>query len=206
MHTPQTPAYNDHERYRTRVIHVYTEANPNPNSMKFMLNFMLIKDGGSIDFPDVSAAAHSPLAKALFAFPYVKRVFFMNNFVTVTKDEGTEWAEILQELRTFFKDYFGAEKPVFDEEQKELIVEANNDTEVIRKIKGVLDEYIRPAVEMDGGAIQFHAFDEVSGVLKVYLQGSCSGCPSSMVTLKGGIENLMRRMVPQVQLVEAEGI
>mgnify|MGYP001112079495 CR=1 FL=1 len=196
--------YNKEALYKQQ-IHIYTEKNPNPNSMKFMLNFMLIKDGNNIDFPDAESASNSPLAVGLFKYPYVKRVFYMSNFITITKDEQAQWADVIPELKQFIKEYFEAQKPLFNEEQKDVIVEANNDSEAVKKIKGVLDEYIKPAVEMDGGAIQFQSFDESTGVVKVLLQGSCSGCPSSMITLKAGIENMLKRMVPTVKEVVAEG-
>jgi len=197
--------YNKEALYKQQ-IHIYTEKNPNPNSMKFMLNFMLIKDGNSIDFPNVESAANSPLALDIFKFPYVNRVFYMSNFITVTKNDETQWADVIPELKNLIKGYFEAQKPLFNEEQKEVIVEANDDSEAVKKIKGVLDEYIKPAVEMDGGAIQFHSFDEKEGIVKVLLQGSCSGCPSSTITLKAGIENMLKRMVPTVKEVIAEGV
>lgn len=198
--------YNKEELYNIPVVTIYTESNPNPNSMKFMLNFVLIKDGGSIDFPDVESAKNSLLAQELFGFTYVKRVFYMANFITLTKDDSVEWIDVVPELKGHIKKYFEDKKPLFDENQSDTIVETNNDTPVIAKIKGVLEEYIKPAVEMDGGAIQFDSFDEESGLLKVLLQGSCSGCPSSTITLKQGIQNLMQRMVPQVKEVVAEGV
>jgi len=198
--------YNKDELYNIPVITIYTEANPNPNSMKFMLNFMLIKDQNSIDFPDVESAKNSPLAQELFEYDFVKRVFYMSNFITITKDESVEWIEVIPKLKAHIKTYFEEKKPVFTEDQKDTIVEANTDTEIVAKIKGVLDEYIKPAVEMDGGAIQFDSFNEETGNLKVLLQGSCSGCPSSTITLKQGIQNLMQRMVPQVKEVVAEGV
>ncbi|WP_020526490.1 NifU family protein [Flexithrix dorotheae] len=197
--------YNKDQLYK-RNLTIYTEANPNPNSMKFMLNFMLLSEGENVDFPDLESAKNSPLAQELFQFPYVTRVFYMSNFITITKDEATDWASVIPELKEFIKQYFEAEKPIFNEDQPDTIVELNNDTEAVKKIKGVLDEYIKPAVEMDGGAIQFHSFDEQSGLLKVLLQGSCSGCPASTITLKSGIETMMKRMVPQVQEVIAEGV
>ena len=196
--------YNKEALYKQQV-HIYTEKNPNPNSMKFMLNFMLIKDGNNMDFPDAESAANSPLAVELFNYPYVKRVFYMSNFITVTKDEATQWADVIPELKQHIKLYFEEQKPLFNEQQKEVIVESNDDSEAVKKIKGVLDEYIKPAVEMDGGAIQFQSFDEGTGVVKVLLQGSCSGCPSSTITLKAGIENMLKRMVPTVKEVVAEG-
>lgn len=194
--------YNKEALYQ-HTIHIYTEANPNPNSMKFMLNVMLLNEGSSVDFPDVASAAHSPLAQELFAYSYVKRVFYMSNFITVTKDESVEWGEVANELKAHIKEFFAQKKPLFTDDQPTVIVEANTDSEAVKKIKGILDEYIRPAVEMDGGAIQYQSFDESTGTLQVMLQGSCSGCPSSMVTLKAGIENLMKRMVPTVKEVVA---
>ena len=131
----------------------------------------------------------------------VTRVFFMGNFVTVTKVESANWYEIRDEIKQAISDYFTAEKPLLLEEIVDETYD-ENDSETVKKIKGILDEYIRPAVEQDGGAIGFHSYYE--GTIKVTLQGACSGCPSSMVTLKAGIENLMKRMLPnEVQTVEA---
>lgn len=194
------------ENLYSENVHIYTESSPNPNSMKFVLNFILIQDGDSFDFPSIESATSSPLATELFSFPYVNRVFFMNNFITLTKDDSVEWDEANPKIREFIKNFFLAKKPIFNETQPEQEVIINNDSEAVKKIKGVLDEYIKPAVEMDGGAIQFHSFDAQEGILKVHLQGSCSGCPSSTVTLKAGIQNLMQRMVPEVKDVIAEGI
>ncbi|NLR92912.1 MULTISPECIES: NifU family protein [Flammeovirga] len=186
-------------------ITIYTEANPNPNSMKFMLSFMILKGGESYDFPSIEEAAVSPLAKELFGFDEVERIFYMSNFITITKKEGTpQWMEIIPKFKEFLLNYFEAEKPIF-EDVDETIVETA-DSEAIKKIKGVLDEYIKPAVETDGGAIKFHSFNEETGVVKVLLQGACSGCPSSTFTLKMSIEQLLKRMVPQVTEVVAEGV
>lgn len=129
----------------------------------------------------------------------------MSNFITVTKDNLTDWQEVKGEIQAFIK--------TFIEDGRQILLEENieedhkvldTDTDIEAKIKGILDEYIRPAVEMDGGAISFHSFNE--GVVKVLLQGSCSGCPSSTVTLKAGIENLLKKMVPEVTEVVAEGV
>lgn len=188
-----------------KPVHLYMEANPNPNSLKFVANFMLAEDGVSFDFPDEQSAANSPLALELFNFAAVERVFIASNFVTVTKNADVPWENIQDHIRNHIKGYletgkqaittqFEGSDPLFDE----------NDSEVVKKIKGILDEYIRPAVEQDGGAIVFHSFQD--GIVKVLLQGSCSGCPSSTVTLKAGIENLLTRMLPEVKSVEAEGV
>lgn len=187
-----------------RPVHIYMEANPNPNSLKFVVNFMLTDDGISFDYPDQESTANSPLANELFNFAAVDRVFIAANFVTVTKKEDVEWEEVRDVIREHIKSYLETGKsPInFAFEQDPLFDE--NDSEIVKKIKGILDEYIRPAVEQDGGAIVFHSFND--GVVKVLLQGSCSGCPSSTVTLKAGIQNLLTRMLPEVKEVEAEGV
>lgn len=187
-----------------RPVHLYMEANPNPNSLKFVANFMLADEGVSYDYPNLESTANSPLAKELFNFAAVERVFIASNFVTVTKADSVDWPEIQDFIRNHIKSYLEEGKapvnavldkdPLFDEA----------DSESVKKIKGILDEYIRPAVEQDGGAIVFHSFQD--GVVKVLLQGSCSGCPSSTITLKAGIENLLTRMLPEVKSVEAEGV
>lgn len=187
-----------------RYVNLYLEANPNPNSLKFVANFMLVPEGANFDFPDLASSENSPLAQALFQFDYVDRVFFMSNFITVTKKENVTWHEIQDELKLFVKQYLEDEKPLLTKIRPEEAPFNENDSEIEIKIKSILDEYIRPAVEQDGGAISFHSFEE--GVVKVLLQGACSGCPSSTVTLKAGIENLLKRMLPEVKSVEAEGI
>jgi len=192
-------------------VFVYTEASPNPNSMKFVLNFELVPQGLSFDYPDLLATQDegksSPLAGDLFQFPFVQRVFLASNFVTLTKDDATEWGEVILDTKQFLKIYFEENHPVFEQKT----VESNTtlldtDSPTIRQIKTVLEDYVRPAVESDGGAIAFHSFDESTGTVKVLLQGSCSGCPSSTLTLKAGIQNLLSQMVPVVKEVVAEGV
>jgi NFU1 iron-sulfur cluster scaffold homolog, mitochondrial len=189
-------------------IFIYTEATPNPNSMKFVLNFELAPEGLSFDYTAedeaIGGEKESPLAIELFGFEFVKRVFISSNFVTLTKDEGTQWENVLFEMKQFFKAYFEDKKPVFAEATMKSLEVTETDSETVQKIKLVLNDYIRPAVESDGGAINFHSFED--GVVKVMLQGSCSGCPSSTITLKNGIENLLTRMVPEVKEVVAEGV
>ncbi|MBT1712225.1 NifU N-terminal domain-containing protein [Fulvivirgaceae bacterium PWU5] len=182
-------------------IHIYLESNPNPNSLKFVVNEMLVPETMSFDFPDVASASISPLAVELFSYPFVGRVFFASNFITITKQGDVEWLEIQNTIKDHIKKYLEEGKYIIDiKEGDDVPVEEETDT--IRKIKTILEEYIRPAVEQDGGAITYHSFNE--GVVKVKLQGSCSGCPSSMVTLKAGIENLFTRMMPgEIKSVEA---
>lgn len=195
----------------SRPISIFTEGSPNPNSMKFVVNFELVPAGLSFDYAEPGDALldgkASPLAVALFGFEFVRRVFIAGNFITVTKDDATDWDDVLFEVKFFLKQYFEEKKPVF----AQRTMDANTtrlevDSETVQKIKAVLDQYVRPAVESDGGAINFHSFDEPTGTVKVLLQGSCSGCPSSTLTLKAGIENLLTRLVPDVKQVEAEGV
>lgn len=188
-----------------RPVHIYMEANPNPNSLKFVVNFMLTDEGVSFDYPDQASTETSPLASELFNFAAVDRVFITSNFVTVTKKENIDWAEIQDIIRNHIKNHLEAGKSavVITSFEKDPLFN-ENDSETVKKIKGILDEYIRPAVEQDGGAIVFHSFNE--GIVKVLLQGSCSGCPSSTITLKAGIQNLLTRMLPEVKEVQAEGI
>ena len=184
-----------------RIVTLYTESNPNPNSLKFVADFMLV-DEGSVDYPNAQSAENCPLALDLFRFSFVKRVFITANFITITKAEDIDWFEISPMIKSLIKGYLEEGKPLFRETIKGADISAD-DPEIVQKIKVMLDEYIRPAVEQDGGAINFKSYDE--GTVTVTLQGSCSGCPSSTVTLKAGIENLLKRMIPEVKEVVAEG-
>jgi Fe-S cluster biogenesis protein NfuA len=164
--------------------------------------------GKSIDFPDMDSAKPSPLAIELFGFPFIKAVFIASNFVTLTKTSETEWEDVIPSIRQFLKEYLEEGKAVINEEEVVARkVESSNDiqaddSDVVKRIKELLDNYVRPAVEMDGGAIQFRSYEE--GKVNLMLQGSCSGCPSSMITLKAGIEGMMKRMIPEVKEVVAE--
>ena len=196
--------YNREEMYK-RHVNLYMEANPNPNSLKFVANYMLVEPGMSFDFPDSQSAQNAPLALELFKFDYVERVFYMSNFITVTKRPDVEWVEIQDEIRQFITQYLQEEKPLLtDPESSDEISDSPGDNGLESQIKNILDEYVKPAVEMDGGAIQFHSFED--GVVTLLLQGACSGCPSSTITLKSGIENLLKSMVPEVKEVVAEGV
>lgn len=189
------------------IISIYTEMTPNPETMKFVAN-KLLYPGKSIDFPDVESAKPSPLATELFGFPFIKSVFIASNFVTLTKTSDTDWNDVIFAIREFLKEYLEEGKTIINED--EIVthkVEGTNtvhadDSDVVKRIKELLDNYVRPAVEMDGGAIQFRSYND--GVVNLMLQGSCSGCPSSMITLKAGIEGMMKRMIPEVKEVVAE--
>lgn len=188
-----------------KIVDVYTEMTPNPETMKFVTDVMLFANS-SADFADEASAKDSALATELFGFPFVKGVFIMNNFVTVTKTPDSEWTEIIPALREFVKNYLEAEKEVLSKDFKpsNRNEAVQDESAVISKIKEMLENYVKPAVEMDGGAIQFKSFHE--GTVTLMLQGSCSGCPSSMITLKAGIEGLLKRMVPEVEEVVAEAM
>jgi len=167
------------------------------------MNEMLVPEGMSFDFPNPESAKDAPLAQELFTYPFVNRVFYMSNFVTVTKNEDTEWVEVQDTIKTHIRNFLENGKLILDNKAPEPEAETQ-DSETVQKIKTILDEYIRPAVEQDGGAITFHSFKDK--VVTVTLQGSCSGCPSSTITLKAGIENLFKKMMPEeVQSVEALG-
>jgi Fe-S cluster biogenesis protein NfuA len=188
------------------VISIYTEMTPNPETMKFVAN-KLLYPGKSIDFPDITSAKPSPVAIELFGFPFIKSIFIASNFVTLTKTAETDWNDVIPTIRHFLKEYLEEGKPIINEE--EIIITKNegntiaaDDDDVVKRIKELLENYVKPAVEMDGGAIQFRSYNE--GVVNLMLQGSCSGCPSSMITLKAGIEGMMKRMIPEVKEVVAE--
>ena len=189
------------------IISIYTEMTPNPETMKFVAN-KLLDPGKSIDFPDVESAKPSPLASELFGFPFIKAVFIASNFVTLTRTADTDWNDVIQTIRRFLKEYLEEAKVVVNEEdvitmKQESSNEVNaDDNDIVKRIKELLENYVKPAVEMDGGAIQFKSYDD--GVVNLMLQGSCSGCPSSMITLKAGIEGMMKRMIPEVKEVVAE--
>ncbi len=212
----------------TRNHQVYAELTPNPNSVKFVADRPLLFEG-TVEYKSKEEAINSPIALQLFDFTGVKSVFITSNFITITKEADIDWYDITNLLRVFIKSFLDsgeklfltdpathktaevAEKPIEQakapaEQQKqtapyaELTAEENLDIE--QKIIQMLDEYVRPAVEGDGGAIDFKSFDR--GVVTVVLKGSCSGCPSSTLTLKAGIENLLKRMIPEVTEVMAE--
>ena len=187
-----------------KIVNIYFEANPNPNSLKFVADYMLVEEGKNYDFPNKDSAINAPLADRLFELDYVTRVFYMSNFITVTKTEEADWLEIREELKSIIIDYLESGKPLLSDTNKEGPAPKSDEPDLERKIREILDEYVKPAVEQDGGAISFASFND--GVVKVNLQGACSGCPSSLVTLKAGIENLLIRMIPEVKEVDAEGV
>lgn len=188
------------------IVSIYTEMTPNPETMKFVAN-KLLYPGKSIDFPDERTADPSPLAKELFAFPFIRSVFIASNFVTLSKTPDTQWDDVIPTIREFLKNYLEEGKVVINEEAVPVKRDGDNvvnedDTDIVKRIKELLENYVKPAVEMDGGAIAFRSYND--GVVNLMMQGSCSGCPSSMITLKAGIEGMMKRMIPEVKEVVAE--
>lgn len=197
-------------------IVVYAEATPNPAAMKFVVNKMLLPEGAVVEYKTPAEAKVSPLATDLFFFPFVKQIFIAGNFVTITKNDTVEWEEVIHHVREFLKLHLEEEKPVVNSiEQKQVPTDSSfsetksvytehsipeNEAEV--KIVEVLEQYIKPAVEQDGGLIVFKSYKD--GVVTVAMKGSCSGCPSSTMTLKAGIEGLLKRLVPGVKEVIAE--
>ncbi|HEU5053523.1 MAG TPA: NifU family protein [Hanamia sp.] len=189
------------------VVSIYTEMTPNPETMKFVAN-KLLYPGKSVDFKNEESASASPLAMQLFSFPFVKSVFIASNFVTLTKtDDLEDWQDVIPSVKQFLKEYLEEGNVIINEEElaarkpestNEIHV---NDGDVVKRIKELLENYVKPAVEMDGGAIQFLSYED--GTVNLMMQGSCSGCPSSMITLKAGIEGMMKRMIPEVKEVVA---
>lgn len=190
---------------------LYTEQTPNPESLKFVTNRMLYA-GNTADFREEELAKEwSPLAAELFEFPFVKGVYIANNFVTISKEFNYSWEDVMLNIKEFIKNYVEEDKEIVKEgfaevkremEVKNLAEHSGDNPEMAQKIMELIDTYVKPAVEMDGGNIEFKSFRD--GVVTVVMQGSCSGCPSSTVTLKAGIEGMLKRMVPEVKEVVAE--
>ncbi len=192
-------------------VTVYAEMTPNPRTMKFVANKYLLVPGDSAEFTSrAEAKGFSPLAEALFNFPFVKGVFLAANFVTITISDDLSWDFVQMELREFVREWLSDGKEVLIMMPQAKPVETKNasegkvyqPSEYDDAIRNLLDEYVRPAVENDGGAIDFRSFEE--GTVTVVLRGACSGCPSSTATLKGGIETLLKSHLPEVKEVVAE--
>ncbi len=201
-------------------VSVYAESTPNPTTMKFVANKLLIGNGVTVEYTSAAEAKEFPLAAQLFNFPFVTGIFIAGNFISVTKNNLVEWMDVTLELREFIRDYLALnnnktfipeavnpkEKPTTETgENIKILTDDSGEkvfTPIEQRIIELLEEYIRPAVEQDGGAIQFKSYDK--GTLRVVLKGSCSGCPSSSFTLKAGIQGLFQKMLPEVTEVVAE--
>ncbi|MEM7037153.1 MAG: NifU family protein [Bacteroidota bacterium] len=180
---------------------IHTEITPNPATLKFVAQKVLLARG-SADFPNPDEAGDSPLAQKMFEFAFVKGVFIGYNFVSISKDEATQWEDVIPPIKDTLRAFLNSGEAILlnQDDEVEAVPEEEED-ETVRRIKQLLDENIRPAVAMDGGDVIYESF--VDGVVKLRLQGACSGCPSSTMTLKMGIEGLLTRMVPGVTTVEA---
>ncbi|VDC32882.1 NifU family protein [Pseudogemmobacter humi] len=178
---------------------IQTESTPNPATLKFLPG-QTVLDLGTADFPNADAAQKSPLARRIFAAGGVTGVFLGNDFVTVTKAEDVDWPHIKPQILGAIMEHFQSGAPVIDGEGAPNGGHAahfdGEDAEIVRQIKELLDTRVRPAVAQDGGDITFHGFDR--GIVYLHMQGACAGCPSSTLTLKMGIENLLRHYIPEV--------
>tara|TARA_B110000116_G_scaffold36445_1_gene28494 strand:+ start:1717 stop:2334 length:618 start_codon:yes stop_codon:yes gene_type:complete len=196
-------------------VTIYSEMTPNPNTMKFVANKMLVNEDIVAEYRNASEAkGSSVVAESLFAFPFVKGIFIARNFITVSKVENIEWDDITLELRLFISDLLKKnpivistvpepiEKEETEKKEAKLSYETVITSDFDQTIVDLLEEYVRPAVENDGGAIHFKSFE--NGIVTVILKGSCSGCPSSTQTLKGGVEQLLRSHLQEVKEVVAE--
>jgi Fe-S cluster biogenesis protein NfuA len=191
----------DENKAKKQPITVYGETTPNPSALKFVVSKMLTRT--AVEFKNIDQTASSPLAKELFKFPFVKEIFIDENYISVTKYDINNWDEITLELRSFIKQFIENGGTVLKENfVQETLVEETKKTEEFdnldltsQKIINILEEYVKPAVAADGGNIAFDSFDEENKVVKVILQGACSGCPSSTFTLKSGIESLLKTML-----------
>jgi len=188
-------------------VSIYAETTPNPNVMKFVSNTLLTKT--ALECKNIDETKASPLAKELFRFPFVKEIFFDENYISITKYEIKEWEEITLELRTFIKEYIETGNTIIDEslitkteshqKQQEDYFDKLDVTS--QQIINILEEYVKPAVQSDGGNIMFDSYDEKEKRVKVILQGACSGCPSSTFTLKNGIENMLKDMLKDEAII-----
>jgi Fe-S cluster biogenesis protein NfuA len=197
-------------------VNVYAESTPNPSALKFVSSRMLLFEG-SAEFHHPSETTNCPLATGLFAFSGVKSVFITSNFITVTKDGDVDWYEITNIIREYIRGFLMAGDKIFLSDPnsnshtyptgpaaaaEKLELSKPEEAELEQRISQILEEYVKPAVEQDGGEIRLRSFQD--GVVTVSLRGSCSGCPSSTITLKSGIENLLKSMLPEVREVVAE--
>lgn len=182
---------------------IQTETTPNPATLKFIPGRQVMAEG-TVDFPDAASGSRSPLAARLFTIPEVERVFFGSDFITVTKREG-DWRHLKPAILGAIMEHFTLGLPLFESEAaaEEEPVYEGEEAEIVAQIKELLDTRVRPAVAGDGGDIVFKGFDGGSGTVFLHLQGACSGCPSSTITLRNGIENMLRHYIPEVVEVRA---
>ena len=185
---------------------IQTESTPNPATMKFLPGRQVMGEGAVADFPDRGAAQRSPLAAALFEIDDISRVFFGSDVISVSKSGG-DWRHLKPPILGAIMEHFTREVPLFEsspgDEPGPQETYSEEDAEVVEQIKELLDTRVRPAVAADGGDIIFRGYDSKTGIVSLHMRGSCAGCPSSVLTLKNGIENMLRHYIPEVSAVEA---
>lgn len=188
------------------ILEIYTESSPNPESMKFVTSKFLLKNS-SVEYKTKESASESPIAQFLFDTPFVQQVFISSHFITLTKKPEYDWYEIIPELKECIRTYITSGQEIFTKAFYEKLnqlppVLTNENSSIDDKIIALLAKYVKPAVEMDGGNIEFKKFE--NGIVTLSMQGACSGCPSSNATLKNGVEGLLKRMIPEVIEVVAD--
>ncbi|OWM64045.1 hypothetical protein CDL15_Pgr011499 [Punica granatum] len=184
-----------------RSMFIQTQSTPNPSSLMFYPG-KPVMEVGSADFPNARTAMNSPLAKALFGIDGITRVFYGSDFVTITKSEDASWDFLKPEVFAAIMDFYSSGQPLFLDSKAAAAMDtaiSEDDSEIVAMIKELLETRIRPAVQDDGGDIVYRGFDPDTGIVKLQMQGACSGCPSSSVTLKSGIENMLMHYVPEVR-------
>ncbi|XP_012447475.1 nifU-like protein 4, mitochondrial [Gossypium raimondii] len=189
-----------------RSMFIQTQSTPNPSSLMFYPG-KAVMEVGSADFPNARSAMNSPLAKALYGIDGITRVFFGSDFITVTKSDDASWDLLKPEIFAAIMDFYSSGQPLFLDSKTASSMDTaihEDDSETVAMIKELLETRIRPAVQDDGGDIEYRGFDPDIGIVKLKMQGACSGCPSSSVTLKSGIENMLMHYVPEVKGVEQE--
>ena len=179
---------------------IQTEDTPNPDTLKFMPGDKVLKSG-SVDFSSIEASSTSPLASRLFEIEGVSRVFLSSDFISVTKNSLLEWNALKPSILTGIMEHYSSGLPAVNIEEETSNNDSEEDTEVIKQIKDLLETRVRPAVAMDGGDISFCSFE--AGIVTLQMKGACAGCPSSTATLKMGIENMLRHYIPEVTEVKA---
>ena len=179
---------------------IQTEETPNPNTLKFIPGVQVL-DQGTVEFQDIESAKISNLAELIFLVDGVDRVFLNTEFVSVTKNNDTNWEILKPSILTAIMDHYASGKEVIEKKQNITNETTDDDNEVVKQIKELIDQRVRPAVAMDGGDISFCSFED--GVVTLQMKGACAGCPSSTATLKMGIENMLRHYIPEVVEVKA---
>jgi len=200
LNNPGVLVLEETDTQQKTPVEVYAESTPNPSVLKFVANKKLVES--DFEFKNAENTKDSPLATELFNFPFVKEVFISENYVSVTKSDTIEWGEITVEIRSFIRAYIVADKTIVSvnsqpKENMQTAIETDTNLDAISKqIIDLLDQYVKPAVAADGGNIAFQSYDATTQTVNVILQGACSGCPSSTVTLKNGIENMLKQLIP----------